>query len=136
MAKDIAMLNLTPEVRETIRLARQKTIGNAWQLLQTAVGLLENNQYAIACFLAMTAIEEVGKLFILQMAQGDVIHELSKLGFEADLPEELDAGKLDKFLRNHLDKAVQAAATSLYINFGADRRHSVDPQSNIRAISF
>ena len=125
------MLKLTPEVRETIRLARQKTIVNAWQLLQTAVGLFENNQCTTACFLAMTAIEEIGKLFILQMVQGDVIRGLSKLGFEADLPEELDAGKLDKFLKNHLDKAVQAAATSLYINSGADRRHGVDPHSNI-----
>ena len=129
------MLKLTPEVRETIRLARQKTIVNAWQLLQTAVGLLENNQYATACFLAMTAIEELGKLFILQLVQGDVIRGLSELGFEADLPEEFDAGKLDRFLRNHLDKAVQAAAASLHINSGADRRHGVDPQSNMTRTS-
>lgn len=125
------MMKLTPEISEIIRLARQKTITNAWELLQTAVGLFENNQYSTACFLSMTSIEEIGKLFILQLAQGDIFRGLSKLGFEEDLPKELDSKKLDKFLKNHLGKAVQAAATSLYINSGAVRRHGVDSQSKM-----
>lgn len=125
------MLPLTSEVKETIRLARQKAITNSWQLLQTAIGLFENNQYAPSCFLAMTAIEEIGKLFVLQMVQGDIFGELGKLGFEEDLPKELDSRKLDKFLRNHLDKAVHAAATSLFINSGADRRYGVDKNSKM-----
>ena len=125
------MLKLTPEIRETICLARQKTIINAWELLQTAVGLFENNQYSTACFLSMTAIEEIGKLFILQIAQGDIFFGLSKLDFAENLPKELDSKKLDKFLRNHLDKAVQAAATSLCINSGADRRNGVNSKSNM-----
>jgi AbiV family abortive infection protein len=125
------MLKLTPELRETIRLARQKAIVNAWQLLQTAVRLFEGNKYSVACFLAMTAIEEIGKLFILQLAQGDVIRGLNTFGLEVDVLQEFNSAKLDKFLRNHLDKAVQAAATSLYINSGADRRHGIDPHSKM-----
>lgn len=129
------MFDLTPDVKETIRLARQTTILNAWQLLQTAVGLFENNQYSTTCFLAMTSIEELGKLFILQMVQGDVIRGLSDLDLEAVLPEKFDSRNLKSFLRNHLEKAVQAAATSLYINSGADQRHGVDHQSNITRTS-
>jgi len=122
------MVKLIPTVRKTLRLAREKTITNAWQLLETAVQLFEQEQYATACFLAMTAIEEVGKLLVLRVVQGDA---LESFGGQLELPPELDTKELDKFLRDHLDKALQAAAWSLYINAGADRRHGVHPVSGI-----
>lgn len=126
------MVKLTPTVRKTLRLAREKTITNAWQLLETAVQLFEQEQYATACFLAMTGIEEVGKLFVLRLVQGDT---LEVCGGQLECPPELDTKQLDSFLRRHLDKALQAAAWSLYINAGADRRHGVHPVSGIHRTS-
>ena len=124
-------MKLTPDLKDTIRLARQKSIINAWELLQTAIWLFENNRYSTACFLSMTAIEEIGKLFVLQMEQVDVFRWLRKLGIDDDLPSELDYKELRNFLRSHLEKAVQAAASSLVINSGADRRHGVNSKSNM-----
>ncbi|OFV68788.1 MAG: hypothetical protein SCAL_000464 [Candidatus Syntrophoarchaeum caldarius] len=80
----------------------------------------------------MTAIEEIGKLFILQLVQGDVFKEL---GVKLEPPPDLNTKELNKFLRNHLDKALEAAASSLYINAGADRRHGVHPISGIHCTS-
>ena len=122
------MVKLTPTIGKTLRLAREKTITNAWQLLKTAVQLFEQKQYATACFLAMTSIEEVGKLLVLRLVQGDA---LEAFGSQLEAPPELDTKELDSFLRDHLDKALQAAAWSLYINAGADRRHGIHPVSGI-----
>ena len=119
-------------VSETLQLARKKTITNAWQLLQTAVELLEQEQYVIACFLAMTTIEEAGKLFVLQLAQGDVF---KALGVQSGQPPQPNTKALDRFLRNHVEKALQAAAWSLYINTGADRRHGIHPVSKLHRTS-
>lgn len=106
-------------VHETLYLAREKTITNAWRLLKTAIDLFEQEQYPVACFLAMTSIEEIGKLINLRAIQID--QEESNL----------DTNKLNKILRNHLKKAFQAAAWSLYINFGADQRHGFHRTSGI-----
>jgi AbiV family abortive infection protein len=126
------MRKVTKAIRRTLQLARKKIITNAWQLLRTAVKLFEQEQYAIACFLAMTTIEEVGKLFILQLIQGDVF---KGLGIKLKPPPELNTKELNEFLRSHLDKALEAAASSLYINAGADRRHGVHPVSGIHHTS-
>lgn len=126
------MKKLTKEVRGIIQIARRKIITNAWQLLRTAIKLFKQQQYAIPCFLAMTTIEEIGKLFILQLAQGDVF---KKFGVNLEPPPELNTKELNKFLRNHLDKALEAAASSLYINASADRRHGVHPISGIHRTS-
>jgi len=126
------MKKLTKKVRQTLQLARRKTITNAWELLQTAVKLFEQQQYALSCFLAMTTIEEIGKLFILQLVQGDVF---KGLGVQLEPPPELNTKELNQFLRNHLDKALEAAASSLYINAGAGRRHGLHPISGIHRTS-
>jgi AbiV family abortive infection protein len=126
------MENLTAEQIQTIKLARQKTIENAWQLLQNAVQLFEGKQYALACFLAMTTIEEIGKLFVLQFAQGDLLKIVNQSTIK---PPKLDLRKLGRFLRSHLEKAIQAAAVSLYINAGADRRHGIHPISGMHRTS-
>lgn len=126
------MKELTDEQVQTIKLARQKTIENAWQLLQNAVQLFERKQYALACFLAMTTIEEVGKLFVLQLVQGDL---LKIVNAHAIKPAEPDLKELLRFLRSHLEKAIQAAAVSLYVNTGADRRHGIHPKSGIHRTS-
>lgn len=117
------MRKLSKAVCETLRSAREKTLTNAWHLLQTTVELFEQEQYATACFLAMTAIEEVGKLFVLLCIQ--LRPPLSGLNTK----------ELNKFLLDHLNKALQAAAWSLYINAGADQRHGVHPVSGMHRTS-
>lgn len=129
------MLPLTEDVRATLRLSRRKTIVNSLDLLQTAVALYREGRYPPACLSAMTCIEEVGKLQILRFVQGDVLIGLRELGFDAPPPTAFDASVLDKFLRNHLKKAVQAAAMSLHVNAGADQRHGIDPISGIHRTS-
>ena len=125
------MKKLTSEQRQTIKIAREMTLNNAWQLLQNAVHLFEKKQYAVACFLAMTAIEESGKLFVLQLVQGDLLKIIHGYTY---VPQP-DPQQLQHFLRNHLDKAIQAAAVSLYINTGADRRHGTNPKSGVHRTS-
>ena len=109
------MTKLDATQRETLRLASKKTVANSWKLLQTAVELFEKEQYPVACFLAITSIEEAGKLFLMHFTQG----EDSSPDFKA----------LDKLFRNHNGKAVQAAFDCLYINSGADRRQGIHPLS-------
>ena len=117
---------------DAIRLVRRKTINNAWQLLQNAVKLFVTKQYPLACFIAMTTIEEVGKLFILQIIQGDLLKIVEENVKQVPEP---DSGKLRHFLRNHLEKAIQAAAVSLYVNVGADKRHGIHPKSGLHRTS-
>jgi len=126
------MKMLTKEQVSIIKLARENTINNAWYLLRTAVDLFEHKQYTLSCFLAMTAIEETGKLFVLQMIQGDLLRILYK---DINRPLEPNLRELQKFLKSHLGKAIQAASVSLYINEGADRRHGIHPKSGIHRTS-
>ncbi len=126
------MPKLTETARSTIRLARMKTIDNAWHLLQTAIDLFEREHYPPACFLGMTTIEEAGKLPIFQLMQGDALRVLGVGPDHLSLPSGKD---LRKFTRSHLDKALQAAAWSLYINAGADRRHGIHPTSQMHRTS-
>lgn len=126
------MKTLTDKQVEAIRIAREKTLSNAWQLLQNAVHLFETKQYALSCFSAMTAIEESGKLFVLQIIQGDSM----KILYEGiRVPPEPNISALQRFLRNHVEKAIQAAAMSLYINEGADRRHGINSESGMHRTS-
>lgn len=129
------MFQTTPTILNTIRIARQNTIFNSWELIQTAIDLYEKKNYAIACFLSMTAIEELGKPFKLLMVEGNQTEKLNELGYSVKNIEELDFSDLYKFFKNHLDKAVQAAATSLFINSSADRRYGIDPKSKMTRTS-
>lgn len=115
-------------LKNLIQEAREKTALSATDLLATAVRLFEEGIIPVSCFLAMTTIEEVGKLIVLRMAQGVRLQ-----GYPGDVepPQVLDEAALRNFTRNHLQKAVQAAAWSLFINSEADRRHGVHPSSQI-----
>jgi AbiV family abortive infection protein len=119
------MTKLDATQHETLRLARKKTVANSWKLLQTAVELFEKEQYPVACFLAITSIEDAGKLFLMHLTQGE---DLVCLGFPEPSP---DFKALDKLFRKHNEKAVQAAFDCLYINSGADRRHGIHPLSGL-----
>lgn len=130
--EDTQMTTVTESVNKLLWEARHKTLSSAWDLLANAVRLFEQGITPLSCFLAMTCIEEVGKLIVLRMAQG-----LRLKGFpsEAEPPKTLNEKSLRRFTRDHLQKAVQAAACSLYINAAADRRQGVHPCSHIHRTS-
>jgi len=97
--------------------AREKTAENSLNLIKKSIKLFESNEYEISCFLAMTAIEEAGKLSQMKL--------FSIFGTEDEYK------KLEQFLRNHIDKVVEAAVQSLYINSAADRRHGHHPENKM-----
>ncbi len=100
--------------------ARRKTISNAWQILKIAVFLFEKNNYNISCFLAMTSIEETGKLIALiqlHMFGTNTINDITP--------------KSMKFFKDHRKKAINATGAYLYTNIDADKRHGIDPSSKI-----
>lgn len=47
--------------------AREKTAENSFNLISKSIKLFENQEYEISCFLAMTTIEEAGKLFQMKI---------------------------------------------------------------------
>ena len=126
------MTIVTESVNKLLWEARHKTASNARDLLANAVSLFEQGITPVSCFLAMTCIEEVGKLLVFRMAQG---FRLEGFPDEAEAPRVLNEQSLRNFARNHLQKAIQAAAWSLYINAGADRRQGVHPTSQMHRAS-
>ena len=126
------MTTVTESVNKLLWEARQKTATSAWDLLENAVLLFKQGIAHLSCFLAMTCIEEVGKLIVLRMAQG---LRLDGFGFEVEPPKTLNEKSLRRFTRDHLKKAVRAAAGSLYINAGADRRQGIHPLSHMHRTS-
>jgi AbiV family abortive infection protein len=119
-----------PSIRQTIQKGRQQIYWNALRLVRDARELFRFQRHPLACFCAMTAIEEAGKLFLLMVAQGD---PLAGLGFEPPDPSRINTKKLQKFLHNHL--GFQSAFSALYVNSAADRRQGRHPGSGIHRTS-
>lgn len=105
---------------EVLQSAREHIISNARCLAEASIELFEAERYGPSCFLAMTSIEEVGKLFTLRLLQ---------ISLNDSYPSDVDKGKLKSFLHDHTGKAISATADSLFINSGADRRQGVHPIS-------
>jgi len=114
---------LPNKTSKPLQFTREKIISNAWQLLKNSIKLYEQKEYPIATFLAMSAIEEIGKLLILPLPPFE--------GNGLEPVYEFDAKKNRKIIRDHLAKAILAAGSSLCINAGADRRHGIHPESKI-----
>jgi len=95
-------------------------------LIKESVLLLEEGRYPGACFLAMTSIDEAGKLTVLRFFAHKRAQELGIPELPAGDPKAIIG-----FLRDHSDKAAQAATWSFYVNSGADRRHGMNPKSGI-----
>jgi len=123
------IVRVNETVRLVIRQAREKILPNCASILEEARKFFEQTRFPRACFLAMTAIEEAGKLTVLRFIAHDTAE---KFGF---CPSEVNLGALDAFLRDHPEKAREAVAQSLYINAGTDRRHGVHPTSGMHRTS-
>jgi AbiV family abortive infection protein len=107
----------------TLESARGKILYNAHDLIKLAVKMFEQESYPVSCFLAMTSIEEIGKLILFRPM------------LECPDDSTIEVKGLNKIIRNHIDKAITSAAWSLYINAGADRRHGTHPLSKIHRTS-
>ena len=120
---------LDDELRAAIKDCCLRILENCADLIEEGSAKFREERFPRSCFLAMTAIEEAGKLSVLRLVARA---ELEQLGTS---PRELDVKGLCGFLRDHPKKARQAAAWSLHINAGADRRHGNHPVSGIHRTS-
>lgn len=114
-------------IRNTLAETRVRIAETAFNHVTTAIGVFESHSYAHSCFLAITAIEEMGKARTLQLVQGDV--------FESFEPVRIDDGKIRSFLQNHSTKAIRAAASGLVANHGAVRRHGRHGEADLNLSS-
>lgn len=121
------MIDFSEDIKSTLAETRIRTTETAYNHVTTAIGLFDSYAYSQACFLAITAIEEMGKARTLQMVQSDI--------YPKKEPEKIDAKGIQDFLRNHKTKAIRAAASGLSVNHGAVRRHGRHEVANLNLSS-
>lgn len=121
---------LDDELRAAIGNAKRRIVENCTDLIEEGTEKFREERFPRSCFLAMAAIEEAGKLAILR-----VFAHAGAARQPGMNPPELDANRLGAFIRDHPQKAWEAAASSLYVNAAADRRHGKHPGSGIRRTS-
>lgn len=114
-------------IRDTLAETRVRIAETAFNHITTAIGVFESHSYAHSCFLAITAIEEMGKARTLQIVQGDVFESLD--------PVKVYDGEIRDFLQNHSTKAIRAAASGLVANHGAVRRHGRHDEADLNLSS-
>jgi AbiV family abortive infection protein len=124
------MVRIDEQRRDTIREARRSVTLNAARMNREAVQLFQQGEYPLACFAAITAIEETGKAVLLRHVEGT---EMEELGIEP--PEKIHAGEVENFLIDHREKALMAVAQSLNLNANADHRHGRHPESGVHRTS-
>lgn len=114
-------------VKEALSETRLRVAETAFNHVTTAIGLFQSSAFSQACFLAITAIEEMGKARTLQMVQ-------SATAVDED-PARIDAKGIERFLRKHRLKATRAAASGLSVNHGAVRRHGRHEEADLNLTS-
>lgn len=132
---------LDPDLKSFIREARRTILANAYAHITSAIELHKKSLHPPACFLAMTAIEEAGKLQPLWILQGDLpILELASIDLEE---EELEADfgaedlreAVSDLFQNHKNKALVAVTFATATNIGPVRRHGKYQEENINIVS-
>lgn len=106
----------------TIDAARRAALLNARRLVDRAVSLYAENEFPVACFLAMTAIEECGKTILVGLPRRWIGREKV---FTVQNPRAFMSA-----IRDHTGKCAVAAGT-LFINSAADRRQGIHPRSGM-----
>lgn len=108
------VLNMRVRTKENLLL-------NCDLLLSESVGLHKIDHFPRSCFLAMTAIEEAGKLCLC----------LNPAPFkESSISSQMTQGELHKLFRDHPAKAAEATVT-LWRNAEADRRYGTIQGTNV-----
>lgn len=103
-------------------IAKQKLLHNCDLLLNESIELYKLDHFPRSCFLAMTAIEEAGKILTLWLNPG---HIKGPPNFS-----KMSRTEIGKFFRNHSGKALEATL-ALWKNMEADRRYGMIPGTNI-----
>lgn len=100
------------------KINKQKLLHNCDSLLCESIELYKGNHFPRSCFLAMTAIEEAGKILNLWLNPG----------FFKGPPDysKMSQAEIKKFSRDHADKA-QKATLPLWKNEEANRRYGIIP---------
>lgn len=110
------MPRILPSSGEAVRVAEHAALDTARAHLDAARALYDQGHLPQACFLAMTAIEELGKALILQHADA-----------EGDQPDRSE-------LRDHDSKAILGAVAPLILNDEARARHGMNPVTGLPRI--
>jgi AbiV family abortive infection protein len=110
------MPRILPSPNEAVRTAEQAALDTARSHLNAARVLYDQGRWSQACFLAMTAIEELGKAMLLQRADA-----------EGELPDRRE-------LRDHDPKAVFGTVPALIFNDDARERHGTNPVTQLPRI--
>jgi len=95
---------------------RKKVIQNAENILNESLSLYSAGFFQRSAFLAMTCIEECGKLWIIRLA--------------SQKPESVDLSKFNNDLHNHTTKTFNLAM-GFFINSAADRRQGKNPKNEM-----
>lgn len=110
------MTRIVLSPREAVRLAEGAAIGTARAHLTAARALYDQERWPQACFLAMTAIEEIGKALLIQRSDS-----------EGELPERRD-------LTSHDPKAILGSVSTVIFNDAARERHGTNPTTGLARI--
>ncbi|GAA3880146.1 AbiV family abortive infection protein [Haloarcula argentinensis] len=115
-------VEITADVIELIDEAREETLHHAREQVRTAITLFSSGAYEPACFLAMTAIEEAGKVGLLQFIRGNQFW---------GTPSRINTDELRSILSDHQGKALRSAASALCVNNRARRIYGTHPNSDL-----
>lgn len=109
---------------EAVHSSLSMVLLNGLELIRAAVREFTSGSTRVSCFLAMAAIEEVGKLPLMRYAELSISTNL-----------EYDPKKAARPLADHTGKALVGVAMSLMINAAVDRRHGSHPESQVALTS-
>lgn len=113
-------VEVTDSIIEIIDDAREEALENARSQVETAMELFSLEYHEPACFLAMTAVEEAGKVGLLQFIR------------MMRTPLIVDTSELRSILSNHQKKALRSAASALCVNNRARRIYGTYPDSDFQ----
>src|SRR5713101_8874437 len=109
-------MRLLSTKREAIRAAEHSAFDTARSHITAAKALYDQGMHPQACFLAMTAIEEMGKGLLYQRADADENEEPLLVVHDHDI------------------KAIFGAVAPLILNEEAKRRHGRNPVTGLDRI--
>ena len=115
-------VEVTGDIIELIDEARMETLHHSREQVRTAMDLFSSGDYESACFISMTAIEEAGKVGLLQFIRGNQLW---------GTPSRIDTDELRSILSDHQGKALRSAASALCVNNRAKRIYGTYPDSDL-----
>lgn len=115
-------VEISDDIIQLIDEARRETLTNARNQVSTAIDLFTADAYQISCFVAMTAIEEAGKVGLLQFVRGNQL---------MGTPSKVNTKELRSILSDHQGKALRSAASAICVNERARRIYGTHPDCDL-----